>query len=70
MKLTTTRLKRIIKEELDNLLSEDKYLDMRFDSREEASKYLDYISVYEGAEGDYYVSSEPDENGKWYLVDA
>ena len=70
MKLTTTRLKKIIKEELNNLLSEDKHLEKRFDSRKEAKKYLDEISENEGAEGDYAVSEKADKDGKWKLVSA
>ena len=70
MKLTTTRLKKIIKEELNKVLKEDEHKDMRFDSREKAQKYLNDIAEYEGAEPDYAVSEKPDENGKWHLVDA
>lgn len=70
MKLTTAKLKQIIKEELNKVLSEDKHLEKRFDSKEEAKKYLDEISENEGAEGDYAVSEKADEDGKWKLVDA
>ena len=70
MKLTTTRLKQIIKEELSKVLSEDRHLEKRFDSRKEAKKYLDEISENEGAEGDYAVSEKADEDGKWKLVNA
>jgi len=70
MKLTTTRLKKIIKEELSKILSEDKHLKKRFDSRKEAKEYLDGIAEYEGAEGDYAVSEKADKDGKWKLVSA
>jgi len=70
MKLTTAKLKQIIKEELSKVLKEDKHLEKRFDSKKEAQKYLNDIAENEGAEGDYAVSEKADENGKWKLVDA
>ena len=70
VKLTTTRLKKIIKEELNKVLSEDKHLDKRFNSRKEAQKYLNDIAEKEGAEGDYAVSEKADKDGKWHLVNA
>jgi hypothetical protein len=70
MKLTTAKLKQIIKEELNKVLKEDKHLEKRFDSKKEAQKYLNDIAENEGAEGDYAVSEKADENGKWKLVDA
>ena len=70
MKLTTTRLKQIIKEEIENILKEDKHLEKRFDSRKEAQKYLNDIAENEGAEGDYAVSEKADKDGKWRLENA